>query len=141
MAVSAVYESKPVGVTAQPDFLNLVAQVATTHPPHELLDWCLQVEAGLGRARRERWGPRTIDIDLLIYDDVRIDDGKLILPHPRMHERSFVLVPLAEIAPELPLAGETVAARAARLGAAGLRRLGPLEWLEAPPASPTAPPA
>jgi 2-amino-4-hydroxy-6-hydroxymethyldihydropteridine diphosphokinase len=126
--VSSVYESSPVGVTAQPDFLNLVVQVATTHAPHELLAECLRVETDLGRVRGERWGPRTIDIDLLLYGDMRIDDECLNVPHPRMHERSFVLVPLAEIAPTLKLAGKTIGTFATALGDAGLRKLGPLDW-------------
>lgn len=135
-AVSSVYETKPVGVTAQPDFLNLVARVATVRPPPELLEFCLEVEAALGRVRDVRWGPRTIDIDLLIYDAVEICDDRLTLPHPRMKERSFVVGPLAEIAPALMLDGETAAARAARLGTAGLRRLGPLEWPKSPGSAP-----
>ncbi|HTB81916.1 MAG TPA: 2-amino-4-hydroxy-6-hydroxymethyldihydropteridine diphosphokinase [Opitutaceae bacterium] len=132
MAVSAIYESSPVGVAAQPDFLNLVVQVATLHPPHEFLGQCLRIEAGLGRERRERWGPRTIDIDVLLYGDVGLADENLTVPHPRMAERSFVLTPLAEIAPGLRLAGETVGVLATRLGSAGLRRLGPLDWAETP---------
>jgi 2-amino-4-hydroxy-6-hydroxymethyldihydropteridine diphosphokinase len=129
--VSSVYESSPVGVTAQPDFLNLVVQVGTTHAPHELLAECLRIETDLGRVRRERWGPRTIDIDLLLYGDARIGDERLTVPHSRMCERSFVLVPLVEIAPELKLEEKTAGALAAALGGAGLRRLGPLDW-EAP---------
>jgi 2-amino-4-hydroxy-6-hydroxymethyldihydropteridine diphosphokinase len=126
--ISPVYESSPVGVTAQPDFLNLVVQVATTHSPHELLTECQRIEADLGRVRRERWGPRTIDIDLLLYGDARIDDESLAVPHPRMRERSFVLAPLAEIAPGLKMDGKTVGELAAALGEAGLRKLGPLDW-------------
>jgi 2-amino-4-hydroxy-6-hydroxymethyldihydropteridine diphosphokinase len=125
--ISSVYESSPVGVTAQPDFLNLVAQVATKHAPQELLAACLRIEAGLGRVRRERWGPRTIDIDLLLYGDVRIDDESLTVPHPRMRERNFVLAPLAEIAPGIKLDGKTISELAAALGEAGLRKLGPLD--------------
>ncbi len=126
--ISSVYESSPVGVAAQPDFLNLVVQVATVQAPHELLAECLRIETGLGRVRRERWGPRTIDIDLLLYGDVCIDDENLMVPHPRMRERSFVLVPLAEMAPALRLDGKTIGALAAALGEAGLRQLGPLDW-------------
>jgi 2-amino-4-hydroxy-6-hydroxymethyldihydropteridine diphosphokinase len=128
MKVSSVYESSPVGVTAQPDFLNLVAQVKTTYAPQELLAECLRIEADLGRVRRERWGPRTIDIDLLLYGDLRIDDESLMVPHPRIRERSFVLTPLAEIASGLKLDGKTIGELAAALGEAGLRKLGPLEW-------------
>jgi 2-amino-4-hydroxy-6-hydroxymethyldihydropteridine diphosphokinase len=128
--ISPVYESGPVGMTAQPDFLNLVVQVATTHAPHELLAECLRIETDLGRARGERWGPRMIDIDLLLYGDRRLNEESLTLPHPRMRERSFVLVPLAEIAPGLKLDGKTVSELAAALGEAGLRKLGPLDWAE-----------
>jgi 2-amino-4-hydroxy-6-hydroxymethyldihydropteridine diphosphokinase len=128
--VSSVYESSPVGMTAQPDFLNLVVQVATTHAPKELLAECQRIETDLGRVRRERWGPRTIDIDLLLYGDVRIDGEQLTVPHPRMCERSFVLAPLAEIAPGLKLDGKTISELAAMLGEAGLRKLGPLEGSE-----------
>jgi 2-amino-4-hydroxy-6-hydroxymethyldihydropteridine diphosphokinase len=125
---SPVYESSPVGVTAQPDFLNLVVKVTTTETPHELLAECLWIETDLGRVRQERWGPRTIDIDLLLYCDARIDDERLTVPHPRMYERSFVIVPLAEIAPELKLDGKPIRELAVVLGGAGLRKLGPLDW-------------
>ena len=128
--VSSVYESSPVGVTAQSDFLNLVVQVATTHAPQKLLTECLCIETDLGRVRGERWGPRTIDIDLLLYGDMRIDDERLTVPHPRMRERSFVLTPLAEIAPGLKLDGKTIRELAAALGEAGLRKLGPLDWAD-----------
>ncbi len=128
--VSPVYESSPVGVTAQPDFLNLVVQVVTTHTPHGLLAECLRIETDLGRVRHERWGPRTIDIDLLIYGDARIADERLTVPHPWMHERSFVLTPLAEIAPGLKLDGKAISELAVALGEDGLRKLGPLDWAE-----------
>jgi 2-amino-4-hydroxy-6-hydroxymethyldihydropteridine diphosphokinase len=120
---SSVYESKPVGVLEQPDFLNMVVQVKTTHLPLALLAACLGIEARLGRERRERWGPRTIDLDVLIYDDLPWVGDRLVLPHPRMHERSFVLTPLAEIAPELKVNGVSVEDLAARLGTEGLRRV------------------
>jgi 2-amino-4-hydroxy-6-hydroxymethyldihydropteridine diphosphokinase len=128
--VSSVYESSPVGVTAQPDFLNLVVQVATTHAPHELLAECQRIETDLGRVRHERWGPRTIDIDLLLYGDERINDEHLTMPHPRMRERSFALTPLAEVAPGLKLDGKAIGELAAALGEDGLRKLGPLDWVE-----------
>ena len=130
--VSPVYETSPVGVTAQPDFLNLVVEVATTHAPQRLLTECLRLEIDLGRERRERWGPRTIDIDLLLYGDMRINEKNLAVPHPRMHERGFVLAPLAEIAPQLKLDGKTVGELAVALGGAGLRKLGELDWAAAP---------
>lgn len=130
-AVSCIYESAPVGVTAQPDFLNLALAVMTTLTPRELLAQCLRIEAELGRVRHERWGPRTVDLDVLLYDELAISDAALTIPHPRMRERAFVLVPLAEIAPDLVIDGEPVGTLAARLGPAGLRKIGPLNW---PPA-------
>jgi 2-amino-4-hydroxy-6-hydroxymethyldihydropteridine diphosphokinase len=120
---SSVYETKPVGMVDQPDFLNMVVQVETSCAPLALLSVCLGIEAGLGRERRQRWGPRTIDLDILLYDQVKLNDERLVLPHPRMHERSFVLSPLAEIAPELQLRGKTVREAALGVGMAGLRRV------------------
>lgn len=125
---SSVYESKPVGVLEQPDFLNLVIHVETEYPPLALLDACLAVEGRLGRERRERWGPRTIDLDVLAYAQVSWHDERLTLPHPRMHERGFVLTPLAEIAPEFQLGGENARILAARVGTEGLRPV--LSWSE-----------
>ena len=101
--VSSLYETAPVGVEDQPDFLNAVAQVETDLPPLELLQIIMKIEKDMGRVRNLRWGPRVIDIDILIYDEIRMDTEELILPHPRMMERAFVLAPLAEIAPELRL--------------------------------------
>ncbi len=100
---SRVYETAPVG-PPQPDFLNAVIEVATTLAARDLLRACLGVEQAMGRVRRERWGPRIIDVDVLTYDDERIDEVDLIVPHPRMHERAFVLVPLLELTsdPMLP---------------------------------------
>lgn len=129
VAASSVYESPAVGYTAQPDFLNAVLHVATILSPQALLARCQQIESALGRVRRERWGPRTIDIDVLLYDELVLDDPGLTLPHPRLRERSFVLTPLAEIAPALALDGELVAALAGKFGPGGLRKVGPLETL------------
>ena len=125
--VSSVYETKPVGVTDQPDFLNLVVQVETELTAHDLLARCLQIETRLGRVRTQHWGPRTIDIDVLCYDTQTADAPDLILPHPRMATRAFVLVPLAEIAPMLLVEGMRSEALAAKLDQTGLRRLGPLD--------------
>lgn len=100
LAVSSVYQTPPWGPIAQDDFLNAVALCETKLSPEDLLDACLQTEQSLKRVRRERWGPRTIDIDVLIYGDVHIDTEKLTIPHPRMTERAFVMVPFAEIAPD-----------------------------------------
>lgn len=93
---SSVYETDPVG-PPQPDFLNAVAEISTDLGPHELLARCKAIEAELGRTPGERWGPREIDLDLLLYGGERIDTGELVVPHPRMNERAFVLVPLREL--------------------------------------------
>jgi len=111
-AVSAFIETEPVGGPAgQPMYLNAVVHLRVAISPHELLDRLLGIEAELGRVRGERWGPRTIDLDLLLYDSLVLRTASLTLPHPRMHERRFVLGPLAEIAPQAvhPTTGRTVA--------------------------------
>ncbi len=100
-AVSGVYETDPVGGPEdQGPYLNLVAEVETTLDPFQLLERCLATEAAGGRVRSLRWGPRTIDVDVLLYGDVRIEAPELTLPHPRMWERRFVLEPLNDLAPE-----------------------------------------
>jgi 2-amino-4-hydroxy-6-hydroxymethyldihydropteridine diphosphokinase len=104
-AASPVYRSDPVGLTDQPPFLNAVAAVDTELEPDALLDVLLAVEAEHGRVRDVRWGPRTLDLDLVAFADLVRDDPRLTLPHPRAHEREFVLRPLCDIAPDLPLAG------------------------------------
>ncbi len=98
---SSIYETAPVGVTEQPDFLNLVVSVRTRLSPHELLDVLQGVENKMGRVRTVRWGPRVIDLDLLLYGELVVETPELTVPHPRLQERSFVLMPLAEIAPAL----------------------------------------
>lgn len=101
-AQSSVYETAPVGgPSGQGPYLNAVATVRTSLAPEELLAHCLKIESDLGRVRHETNGPRIIDLDLLLYGDRVMESGSLILPHPRMHVRGFVLVPLAEIAPEV----------------------------------------
>jgi 2-amino-4-hydroxy-6-hydroxymethyldihydropteridine diphosphokinase len=97
--VSRVYETAPVG-PAQPDFLNAVAEVRTVISPRELLAASLRIEEEMGRVRQERWGPRVIDLDLLNYGRMKIDEQGLTVPHPRMHERAFVLLPLLELDPD-----------------------------------------
>ena len=99
-----MYETPPWGKLDQPPFINGAAAVETDMPPLELLAACQQIEKKLGRVRHEHWGARTIDIDLLYIPGVQLAEAELVLPHPYMLERSFVLVPLAEIAPELVLA-------------------------------------
>ncbi len=105
LAVSSLRETDPVGVLDQPRFLNGAARLQTELAPRALLDSLLDVERALGRERAERWGPRTIDLDLLLYDRLVLDEPGLTLPHPRLHERRFALEPLAELAPGLELPG------------------------------------
>jgi 2-amino-4-hydroxy-6-hydroxymethyldihydropteridine diphosphokinase len=131
VAESAVYETAPVGGPEQPDYLNMVVAVATELEPAALLERCLAVEAEHGRVRRERWGPRTLDLDLLAYDTVELATDRLTLPHPRMAQRAFVLTPLAEIAPDLKIGDTTAGALAARIDRSGLRALGPLARTDA----------
>ncbi len=125
--VSSLYETAAVGMTDQPDFLNAVAEVGTSLSAIELLDVLLNLENLLGRKRTIRWGPRVIDLDLLLYGDEQITLPALTVPHPRLRERAFVLVPLAEIVPELTLPGDhqAVAALANNFRAGGnIRRVG-----------------
>jgi len=116
VAVSSLRETDPVGVVDQPRFLNGAALVETDLGPRELLDALLAVERELGRVRDRRWGPRTIDLDLLVYGDLELDGTGLTVPHPRLHERRFALEPLAELDPELTIPGRgTVRDLVARL--------------------------
>lgn len=105
VGVSELRETEPVGVTDQPAFLNGAVVLETALPPRELLDVLLAVERRLGRERRERWGPRTIDLDLLLYGSETFDGPGLTVPHPRLHERRFALEPLADLDPELEIPG------------------------------------
>ena len=98
-AASPVYETAPVGVTAQPMFLNAVLAAETDLEPHALLERLLAVERRFGRVRRQRWGPRLLDLDILLYENEIIRGRGLEIPHPRLHERAFVLVPLCDLAP------------------------------------------
>ncbi len=98
--VSSIYETDAVGYEDQAAFLNIAAEIETDFTPNELLDFCLALELELGRVRLFKWGPRLIDIDILLYDNVKIDTEKLKIPHPYMKERAFVMIPLIEISPE-----------------------------------------
>ena len=101
VAVSPVYETDPVGGPDQGSYLNVVAQLDTDLDPRGLLEVCRRLEAAAERVRRERWGPRTLDVDVLWVDDTSVDEPDLVVPHPRMFERAFVLVPLRDLAPDL----------------------------------------
>jgi len=106
VAVSSLRETEPVGVVDQPAFLNGAAAIETDLSPQQLLDALLRIERSLGRVRTgARWGPRTIDLDLLVYGREEIDEPGLRVPHPRLHERRFALEPLAELDPELSVPG------------------------------------
>lgn len=97
--VSSIYQTAAIGYTQQADFLNMVVSGSTKLSPRETLEVCLAIENKLGRVRTKRWGPRAIDLDLLFFEERKIDTEQLQLPHPRLQERAFVLVPLREIAP------------------------------------------
>jgi 2-amino-4-hydroxy-6-hydroxymethyldihydropteridine diphosphokinase len=126
MAASRVYETAPVG-PPQPDYLNAVIEVSTTLAPRELLEAALAVEAAMGRVRAERWGPRVIDLDVLSYDRREVHEEGLDVPHPGMHERGFVMVPLLELDPNplLPGGRSVAALRLADLAAGSVRVVAP----------------
>jgi 2-amino-4-hydroxy-6-hydroxymethyldihydropteridine diphosphokinase len=127
LARSSDYRTPPWGLTNQPAFVNLCIVVATELGPRALLERAHRTEAEFGRNRagEQRWGPRTLDIDIIAYDDIAIDELGLKLPHPRFEERAFVLVPLAEIAPDRRIAGLRIADALKRLDATGIQRLPP----------------
>lgn len=101
--VSSVYETDPVGYVDQAAFLNIVVELKTLLVPHDLLKKCNEIEDELGRTRKIRWGPRTVDLDILLYNEENMKTEQLIIPHPRMKERGFVLIPLSELNPDLVL--------------------------------------
>ncbi len=105
LAVSEIRETEPVGVVDQPHFLNGAVALETSLPPRSLLDLLLDIERTLGRVREERWGPRVVDLDLLVYGDLALDQPGLQVPHPRLRGRRFALEPLADLDPELEIPG------------------------------------
>ena len=124
VAVSPVYLTAPVGGPGQPDYLNAVLIATTALPAHAVLERCHGVEDVFGRVRHEVWGPRTLDLDIIVYGDVVSDDPELILPHPRAHERAFVLAPWHDIDPDAEIPGwGQVSDLLAKIGPAEIRRL------------------
>ena len=124
LRVSAHYRSAPWGLAEQPEFVNAVVEVDTTLDPAALLAALLAIEQAAGRVREVRWGPRVLDLDLLTFGEMRLDTAQLQLPHPRMHERAFVLVPLAELVPDFVLGDHgRVADVLERIGREGVHAL------------------
>jgi len=124
VGVSAIFETAPVGGPEQPDYYNAVAIVETALSPSALLDLAHTIEADAGRVRLERWGPRTLDVDIIAFDDVMSDDPVLTLPHPRAHERAFVLLPWSDVDPDAVVPGRgRVAELLDTVEVAGVRRL------------------
>lgn len=130
LRVSSLYDTEPAGEVDQPNFLNAAALLDTELEPRQLLWNLLLIEKRLGRVRTQPWGPRTIDLDLLLYGDEIVEEDDLRVPHPEIIRRSFVLVPLVELDPRLvhPGTGETMAAHLNRLGARPLVKRGTLSW-------------
>jgi 2-amino-4-hydroxy-6-hydroxymethyldihydropteridine diphosphokinase len=125
VARSSDYRTPPWGVTDQPPFVNIAIVVETKLTPRALLDRALHIEGlfGRDRAKELRWGPRTLDIDIIAYDDLEIEEPGLTLPHPHLFERVFVLAPLAEIVPDCKIKGVTIAEALARLDPDGIEKL------------------
>jgi len=121
--VSSFYETDPWGFEDQEAFLNIAVEVMTSLKPLELLKSCQYVESELKRVRLVHWGPRTIDVDILTYDDYTSQSAELTVPHPRMTQRGFVLVPLAELAPELVVNNRTVSEWLIEVGQEGIRKI------------------
>jgi 2-amino-4-hydroxy-6-hydroxymethyldihydropteridine diphosphokinase len=126
LARSSDYTTPPWGDVAQAPFINACVEIDTPLDPNALLFALQKIEAKFGRdrAKERRWGPRTLDLDLIAYDDVSMQKPELTLPHPRLFERAFVLVPLTEIAPDRVIAGRSVASALAELSTEGIERLG-----------------
>jgi len=136
VARSSDYRTPPWGVTEQPPFINLAIAVETALTPRALLDRALAVEAMFGRdrTRERRWGPRILDIDIIAFDALEIEESGLILPHPRLFERPFVLAPLAEIVPDRRIKGIAIKDALARLDASGVEKLPPRQGAAQAPA-------
>ncbi len=134
LMVSPIYKTPPWGVEDQPWFLNCCAEIQTSLSPEELLETCQAAERAGKRERIRRWGPRTIDIDILVFEGVEQIEQRLVLPHPRMTERAFVLVPLADIAPDLLVQSVSVTEHCANTDKSGveLANADPTWWKDQP---------
>lgn len=130
LAASSLWRTPPWGLADQPPFINSCALVETALPPRALLHALKRIERDMGREAGVRWGPRRIDIDVIFYDDLVLDEPDLVLPHPRLFERAFVLAPLAEIAPDLAVAGRPIGDALARLDRTGLEIVGGRDWAQ-----------
>ncbi len=124
--VSSLYETPPWGLIEQPAFLNLCIGIDTSLTPQRLLKFCLDIEKEARRERNIRWGPRVLDIDILTYGNVKLEEHGLTLPHPSMLERAFVLMPLAEIAPDMHFDGINITNALSKLDTAGIANIGAL---------------
>ncbi len=120
VGISSLYRTPPWGKTDQPDFLNAVVEISCALSPRILLNRCLEIEKGLKRERGERWGPRTIDMDIIAFGNRVVDEPDLHIPHPRLYERAFVLMPLAELAPDFTISGNQVSQLLAELDRQGI---------------------
>lgn len=127
---SSIYQTVPIGYQDQGEFLNMVVEVSTTLSSAELLDFCQTIEADLGRKREIKWGPRTIDLDILLYNQDNMVTEQLILPHPRMHERAFVLVPLAELNPGLRIPGTNKSVKEHLAQISNEEKRGVVKWIK-----------
>ena len=128
VAVSPLYLTPPWGKTDQPPFLNAAARIETSLSPRSLLSAILDVERELGRERSERWGPRTIDIDILVFGTVDIDEPRLHIPHPRLTERAFALVPLIDVMPEAMIEGRSPTDWLSHVDSASITRIADAGW-------------
>lgn len=124
LGLSSFYRTPAIGPEGQPDYMNAVAALETSLSPLELLDFLLSVEHQQGRKRTLRWGPRTLDLDILLYDQIIEDSDRLTIPHPRLHERAFALIPLADLDPELVIPnGKNISQLLANCSAQGIVKL------------------
>lgn len=126
--VSSLWRTPPWGVIDQPDFLNACALLTTTMSPRATLEQCLRIEQDMARTRDLRWGPRSLDIDILFFGDCVLEEPGLVIPHPRIQERAFVLVPLCEIAPNQMLGHQSIAAWSAQISHDGMVLVKNSEW-------------